>query len=82
MPERDWTDYYLLFLTDDYYPGGGWSDFERLFDDLEECLEHAANSGRDWYQVVDLSTLEVVYEGRPKDLLEAHNQLLSNPKED
>ena len=49
---------YLLFRGDDYYPAGGWNDFEGDY----SCLEDAIRAGRraDWFHVVDSETWEEV----------------------
>ena len=53
---------YLLFSGDNYYPGGGWNDFKGAFNTVEEAVQHGDKLGYDWYQVVHLTTLEIVYE--------------------
>ena len=57
---------YLLFLFDDYYPCGGMNDFDGDFPSLEEALDRAKNSGRDYYQVSKNSV--VVADGYCEDL--------------
>lgn len=49
---------FILFAGSNYYPSGGWSDFEGSFDDLEEARK--AGTGNDWHQVVDTQTWEEV----------------------
>lgn len=53
---------YLLFAFDSYYPQGGWEDFVESFDTLEDALEAGGLLERDYIQVVDSDTGEVVYE--------------------
>lgn len=61
---------YLLFGYDQYYPGGGWSDFIKASDDLEE-LKKGAEVGlnrnqtegyrHEYYDIVDLNKMETVW---------------------
>lgn len=64
---------FLLFAGSFYYPWGGWDDLIGVFDTMEEAIargtakELCGHSNVewnefDWCQVVDLNTLEVVYE--------------------
>lgn len=32
---------YLVFAYEAYYPGGGWSDFRRAFNDEQEAVDYA-----------------------------------------
>ena len=32
---------YLVFAYDNYYPSGGWNDFRRAFDSLDEARAYA-----------------------------------------
>lgn len=55
---------YLLFLFDDYYPQGGWGDFQGDFDSVEAALLAEADmspSRFDTRQVVDTESKKVVY---------------------
>lgn len=45
---------YAAFDFEDFYPAGGWLDFEGTFDTIDEASRH----GR---QVVDLHTGKIVY---------------------
>ena len=51
---------FLLFGFDEFYPGGGWSDFISSHDTKEEAIiaikEHTGNC--DYYQIVDTLTDE------------------------
>lgn len=49
---------YLVFSGDYYYPSGGWGDFDKDFDDLDEAVSHARErrSQFTWAQVVDMET--------------------------
>lgn len=60
---------YLLFTWYDYDASGGWYDLEVVDNNLENVLQAAALAKADLYQVVDLKTFQVIYEGRPKNLL-------------
>lgn len=58
---------YLLFAGSNYYPSGGWDDFEGSFDSAAEALA-AVPSIRvrrepDWFHVIDSQTGERVLEG-------------------
>ena len=46
---------FLAFSCEQYYPGGGWNDFEGSFDTLEEAKASGA------CQVVDSQVGEVVW---------------------
>ncbi len=53
---------YLVFISDNYYPIGGWDDFYRAFDNLEDAIK-AMNEECDKFQhahVVDLEKLEII----------------------
>ena len=54
---------YLLFSGSAYYPSGGWGDFTEASNDLNALLLRADNlivDDRDWYQVVDIQTMQLV----------------------
>lgn len=57
---------YLVFAHNHYYPAGGWRDFKKDFDSLEEANEHAKElkdqKVYDRSEVVDTETKEVVSE--------------------
>jgi len=53
---------YLLFSGDHYYPNGGFSDYQGVFDSVEDAKEHLVmmassdNSWKtDWAQIVKLA---------------------------
>lgn len=46
---------YLLFSGEDYYPDGGWVDFDDSFDTPEEAMASRKQLG-DWAHVVDSQT--------------------------
>lgn len=58
-----------LFAGHNYYPNGGWEDFQSYFDDLEAAKAEArrrmklgAEPGSiDWAQIVDLDTVKCVW---------------------
>lgn len=55
---------FLLFAYDQYYPGGGWSDFVSAHETEEGAVEAAQADEsimrRDYVEVVSLFTLTVV----------------------
>lgn len=53
---------YLLFAFDSYYPQGGWTDFINSFDSLDEAIQSGMMLERDYFQVVDIESGEMVYE--------------------
>lgn len=54
---------FLLFSGAHYYPSQAWRDFRGAFATLSEALEATANEPGDWWQVVNLDTLQVEKEG-------------------
>lgn len=54
---------YIMFAGDAYYPRPGMVDYQGDFDSIEEALLYSSQelSSLDWVQVVDHSTMEVVY---------------------
>lgn len=57
---------FLVFSGLTFYPGAGWEDFRGACssraaarDLLQVCREY----GLDWFQIVDLHTLEVIEQG-------------------
>ncbi len=62
------TRRFLLFAFDQYYPHGGWSDFEGSFDTLGEAKESPLGKRMDAREIVDSETGTVVcdsYSGKP-----------------
>lgn len=59
------SDRFLLFGGDTYYPLGGWADFKGSFPNVKQAVAEAARWGWGWYQVVDLSSGEMIDE-QPK----------------
>ncbi len=58
---------FLVFGYDDYYPCGGWDDFDGCFDTLEDALEHVQSDGVDEWrrradnrEIVDMQSLSIV----------------------
>lgn len=50
---------YALFAGDNYYPGGGWSDFAGSFDSALDAVaegQRLLDGTSDWWQVIDLQT--------------------------
>lgn len=60
---------YLVFAYDNYYPTGGWNDFNEDFDNLADAIVHADNlilvgvkpHRYDFADVVDTTTKSQVY---------------------
>jgi len=59
---------FLLFAGSDYYPSGGWGDFNSDHDTALEAVLAAAEleDGTDWWQVIDTQTKSVVHTGHRK----------------
>lgn len=55
---------FLVFAGDFYYPGGGWDDFIGVFDSIEAARKGVPD--KDWHQIVDANTLQIVDEGRKR----------------
>jgi len=53
---------YLVFAGDNYYPLGGFHDFQGAFGDLDEAREFAEGMSFDWWHIVQGD--EIVEEGR------------------
>ena len=57
---------FLVFAGNNYYPGGGWTDFRKDADTIEAARELAEVRGvygtSDWVHVVDTQTGEIVWE--------------------
>ncbi len=53
---------YLVFAFNNYYPKGGWEDFQDSFDDLSSAHTFAFRLGSEWcnVQVVDLEEGRVI----------------------
>jgi hypothetical protein len=52
---------YVVFAYSNYYPAGGWGDFEGAFASVEEAKNRVLElDSVDWWQVVDSKTLEVI----------------------
>lgn len=51
---------FALFTGSFYYPSGGWDDFVGAFPSIEAAAAHSSVAGADWWQVVDLRTLQIV----------------------
>ena len=63
---------YALFAGDSYYPIGGFGDFLNTYVTPEEAIQAGTLSVTecnyksytyDWYQVVDLNSLEIIVSG-------------------
>ena len=53
---------YALFAGYQYYPNGGWDDYQGSFDSVAEALKALTDITQQWYQIVDLTTGEQVEE--------------------
>ena len=55
---------YLLFEGYEFYPAGGWLDFVKDFDSVDEAKANVGKSYEDiwagWFQIVDLETNAIV----------------------
>lgn len=51
---------FALFAGYDYYPSGGWKDFQSMFDSIAAAEASAEQGDWDWWHVVDLTTQMVV----------------------
>ena len=61
MPKRPLN--FALFAGDKYYPGGGWHDFKGSYNSLITAIEAVAGMSCDWWQVVDMSTGQIIHTG-------------------
>lgn len=56
---------YIMFGYDQYYPSGGWTDFIKSSDDIEELKKDIVNGLKkhkcEYYEIVDLNKMQVVY---------------------
>jgi hypothetical protein len=57
------TKRYLLFSFDGYYPSGGWDDFVKDFDSLDEAKDHfkTADDMCEFAHVIDLNKMTQVW---------------------
>lgn len=58
---------YLVFAGENYYPLGGWKDFKGCSEDIDKAvaikdLAVLDTYCKDWWQIVDSDTCEVVAE--------------------
>lgn len=44
---------FLLFYGENYYPNGGWSDFQGAYDTLEIAKSMLIEAHFDWAHIVD-----------------------------
>ena len=49
---------FVVFSGDNYYPRGGWSDYQSSHATLEEAKEAPVQG--DWSEIVDLATGQIV----------------------
>jgi len=59
----------LIFTGEEYYPGGGWDDFQGTAATIEEArgVVESVMGNDDWYQIVDADSLKMVEQGSIKD---------------
>jgi hypothetical protein len=60
----------LVFTGEEYYPGGGWSDFQGTADSIDAARAKVESvmGNDDWYHIVDASSLKIVEEGSINDV--------------
>ena len=51
---------FLLFAGEEFYPGGGWSDFVGAYPTQQEAKEVALTLQPSWWHIVDLNVMEEV----------------------
>lgn len=49
---------YLLFKGAEFYPSGGWDDFEGDYETIQEAKDNTQDC--DWWQIVDTQTGSVI----------------------
>jgi hypothetical protein len=61
---------FYVFTGEEYYPGGGWEDFQGTAESLEAAhsVVEAVHGNDSWYQIVDASALKMVEEGQIEDI--------------
>lgn len=57
---------YLVFSGLQYYPSGGWGDFDSSYDNYDDAISIAIHRKRDggwgtWVQVVDIELMAIVH---------------------
>lgn len=63
------TKPFITLVGSDYYPNK-WYDYKGLFDTIEDAVASAKRDvqnqryDNDWWQVIDLRTMEIAAEGR------------------
>lgn len=53
---------FILFQYESYYPSGGLSDIADSFDTIEEAKAAVAKKPRDFNEIVDRDTWEMVWQ--------------------
>lgn len=54
---------YLVFYGNSYYPLGGWLDLKGTsFRNINEAKDYLLTKSYDWFQIVNLKTLEIEHE--------------------
>lgn len=60
------TKRYAVFAGENYYPSGGWRDFQGFHTTLEsaqKAVKELSNTREDWFQIVAIYNGAVVVEG-------------------
>ena len=53
---------YVVFQYSQYYPRGGLDDISEDFESLEDAIIFCTKNPRDYNEIVDRDTWEIVYE--------------------
>lgn len=60
----DYTKIFILFSGTTFYPNGGWDDFKGHFSTVEQAVNFLNKEvdiyDREWFQIVNIETREVV----------------------
>jgi hypothetical protein len=51
---------YIVFAGENFYPLGGWCDYIGSYSTVEEARNAANNRECDWWQIVDITSKNVV----------------------
>lgn len=52
---------FLAFAGRNYYPRGGWDDFEGDFEELESAKSFLLEEQKDWAQIFDTETQKIIW---------------------
>jgi hypothetical protein len=61
---------FFVFTGEEYYPGGGWTDFQGTAATIEEAhtVAESVLGTDEWYQIVDADSLKMIEEGQIADV--------------